>query len=93
MISISFDETYHEEDSIELYTQRYKKVYSFHDSIAPVENENGMFFINTKNEKLFNKTFEKAYGFYEGLANVKDNGTWYTIDCNGNECYKNRYKW
>ena len=93
MITISFDETYHIQNGKPLYDSRYKKVMSFHDGIAPVEQNKEAFFINTKNEKLFNRTFEKAYGFYERLAAVKDKDGWFHINMNGEDVYNKRYSW
>lgn len=93
MISISFDETHHIKNNKPLYDRRYKRVMSFHNGIAPVENENESFFINEKNEKQFNMSFIKAYGFYDGLSAVKDKNGWFHIDLDGNEVYSQRYKW
>jgi len=93
MITISLDETYHVKNNKPLYDTRYKKVMSFHNGIAPVEDEKGAFFIDINNNKLFNRIFEKAYGFYEGKAAVKDKSGWFHIDTNGNDVYENRYSW
>ncbi|MGB6329440.1 MAG: methyltransferase [Halarcobacter sp.] len=93
MINISFDETHHLINGKPLYETMYSKVMSFHDNIAPVQLNENMFFINTKNEKLFNKIFIKAYGFYEGIAAVCDKEGWYHINNQGKEIYSQRYSW
>ncbi len=93
MITISLDETHHLKDGKPLYKSRYKKVMSFHNGIAPVEDEDKSFFIDANNNKLFNQTFKKAYGFYENRAAVKDDNGWFHIDKNGDEVYKQRYAW
>ena len=93
MISISYDETHHIQNNIPLYATRYKRVMSFHDGIAPVENDKESFFINLQNIKLFNRTFLKAYGFYESIAAVKDTRGWFHIDISGKELYSERYSW
>ena len=93
MIIISFDETYHIQNGKPLYDSRYKRVMSFHDGIAPVEQDEEAFFINIKNEKLFDRIFEKAYGFYEGLSAVKDKDGWFHINMNGKDVYNKRYSW
>ncbi len=93
MIILSIDETHHIEDGKPMYKTRYKRVMSFHNGIAPIEDKEEAFFINKNNEKLYNRSFIKAYGFYEDKSAVKDKNGWFHIDINGNDIYKIRYAW
>ena len=93
MITISFDETHHLKNGKPLYATRYTKVMSFHDDIAPVEDNDQAFFINISNKIQFDRVFRKAYGFYEGIASVCDDSGWFHIDRNGHEIYTKRFAW
>lgn len=97
IITISFCETYHEINGKPLYSERYDKVLSYHNGIAPVyssiNNEKVSFFINKKGERLYNRIFLKTFGFYDNIACVMDKTGYYHINIDGVDLYKERYKW
>lgn len=101
-IALSLCETHHIYKNVPLYTERYKKVLSFHKTsilqgIAPVVVDMGgkerAFFIDLQGRRLFNKSFDKAFGFYEDLAAVNDENGFYHINESGKAAYSSRFEW
>ena len=61
----------------------YGDKYIYHDSLALVEKDGRVFFVDIDGRPAFPFTFEQAYHFSEGLASVKHNGMWGYIDVHG----------
>lgn len=93
-IKISRDWThflYHEKV---LFNRKFISVLKFKgNGLAPVQDENGWFFINPQGETMILGPFKKAWGFYCGLSAVENELGCYHITETGIPTYSRRYSW
>lgn len=93
-ISISFDGTHHVYQKKPLYSNRFKKVLSFHrPGYAPVEDDTGSYYIDVEGNSVCEIRYLKAHGFYENLSAVSSLSGCYHIGIDFEPIYDEKYDW
>lgn len=93
-ITLSRCETHHLINGKPFYSERFKKVLSFHPpGVAAVIGYSGSYHINKDGKPLYEDRFLETFGYYDDCAGVCDETGMYHIDLNGNPLYEKRYQW
>lgn len=93
-IKVSADNTYFLFDGKQIFGRQFLEVLKFHSpGLAPVQDENGSYHIDSSGMQLYTERFTRTFGFYCNRAAVVQVDKWFHITDKGARAYSHSYSW
>lgn len=93
-IKVSADNTHFLFNGEPIFGRQFLKVLKFHSpGLAPVQDENGSYHIDSLGKQLYADRFARTFGFYCNRAAVLRADKWFHLTDKGERVYSQTYSW